>query len=533
MHANIAAMPVGLLLLVLLSCGSAEEVRQEKVYKLSADAPPVTHDEQDAMKQAATSEQMKGMKLGRREVAADGMSGRMFLQPEDGARFQWAPKFATSLRNLRKKVESEDLVLAYFFSSEEEELSASHEKGQRFETAAKELLEGEHELSLLMIDLKHEAALDRDILREYGVFKPHTYKLFINGRPSTYHGRIDAEGLVAYMNERAGPPSTKIESAAALDELLAHANGTTIVGIFGAGYEGASAKDKFITAASDMRDMSFRFVDMSSRVANGVELFGGGLDTSKPIFAVVPSSAWLAPGEETYRTSTDFRRIANFVGEHGWTKLSPFSDALVSRVAVMHPGRRGPGTRPVQLASILIDTSKHASHMRRVIEQCHQLIGALPAEVAAHFMFAIADRSGGRLDSWFDNRFERTTIFINGRPQFFTAAKFASEYADDFTLIISDTRTSKNWISNELAGVLPEVVQLDGLATFLSRVARGEERHLPQGDSAAAAAGLRQMKMDFGMDGGGFSAPEPTAARRPKGKKGKAKGVPTSDKAEL
>ena len=346
------------------------------------------------------------------------------------------------------------------------------------------------------------------------------------------------------MNERAGPPSTKIESATALDELLAQANGTTIVGIFGPGYEGASARDKFITAASDMRDMSFRFVDLSSRVANGVELFGGGesatpLDTSKPLFAVVRSSAWLAPGEETYRTSTDFRRIANFAGEHGWTKLSPFSDALVSRVAVMHPGRRGAGTPPVLLASILLDTSKHASQLQRVIEQCHQLIGALPAELAAHFMFAIADRSGGRLDSWFDNRFERTAIFINGRPQFFTAAKFASEYADDFTLIVSDTRTSKNWLSNQLAGQQPELVHLDGLATFLSRVARREEPHLPQGDSAAAAAGLRQMKMDFGMGGGG-GAPEPTAARRatgstkPKGAgKGKAKGVPRSDKAEL
>ena len=108
----------------------------------------------------------------------------MFLQPENGERFQWAPKFSVSLRNLRKKVESEDLVLAYFFSSEEEELSGSHENGQRFEVAAKELLEGEHELSLLMVDLKFEAPLDRDnILREYGVFKPHTYKLFINGQP--------------------------------------------------------------------------------------------------------------------------------------------------------------------------------------------------------------------------------------------------------------------------------------------------------------------------------------------------------------
>ena len=59
---------------------------------------------------------------------------------------------------------------------------------------------------------------------------------------------------------------------------------------------------------------------------------------------------------------------------------------------------------------------------------------------------------------------------------------------------------------------------------------RGSEPETPEG---LYATGLRQMKMDFGMDGGGFSAPEPTAARRPKGKKGKAKGVPTSDKAEL
>ena len=69
--------------------------------------------ELDAMSQVAGSEKMKGMKFGKREVAKDGMSGRIFLEPEGGPSppETWNPQFVVSPRALRSSAGSEDLVL--------------------------------------------------------------------------------------------------------------------------------------------------------------------------------------------------------------------------------------------------------------------------------------------------------------------------------------------------------------------------------------------------------------------------------------
>lgn len=145
---------------------------------------------------------------------------------------------------------------------------------------------------------------------------------------------------------------------------------------------------------------------------------------------------------------------------------------------------------------------------------------ALSPEAASKFYFAITERGDGdRLEPWIDERFERTTI--NG--QFYGQGdKFNQEWAKDFSLVVSEIRTKKNWASNEEGGVSPDKLQLINLKSFLERVASGKEKELAQGDAAAAAAGLKEMKMGFGPDGGGMSEiSDPADRLKKKGKKKK------------
>lgn len=121
----------------------------------------------------------------------------------------------------------------------------------------------------------------------------------------------------------------------------------------------------------------------------------------------------------------------------------------------------------------------------------------LSPEIASSYSFAITER-GGHLDPWLDQRFDRTTI----DGQFYGQGdKFNEEWAKDFTLVVSEVRTKKNWATNDEGGVPAEKLQLVNLKPFLERVASGEEKVLAQGDAAAAAAGLKEMRMGFGGEG--------------------------------
>ena len=133
---------------------------------------------------------------------------------------------------------------------------------------------------------------------------------------------------------------------------------------------------------------------------------------------------------------------------------------------------------------------------------------------------------GGRLDPWLDERFDRTTI--NG--QFYGQGdKFNEEWAKDFTVVISEVRTRKNWASNEEGGVSPDHLKLANLKPFFERVASGEEKELAQGDAAAAAAGLKEMKMGFGAGGEAMQEIVEPGAKKKKKKGKKAKAAPKDE----
>ena len=96
--------------------------------------------------------------------------------------------------------------------------------------------------------------------------------------------------------------------------------------------------------------------------------------------------------------------------------------------------------------------------------------------------------------NWTHNNFERTTI----QREFFSGDNFAEKYVKDFTVVVSEPRSAKNWATNVEAGTAPDRLQLERLAPLLTRIADGTEPELAQGDSAAAAAGLKEMSMGFG-----------------------------------
>jgi hypothetical protein len=151
--------------------------------------------------------------------------------------------------------------------------------------------------------------------------------------------------------------------------------------------------------------------------------------------------------------------------------------------------------------------------------QYHKLVDALPPSVFEMFTFAVTYRNPQRVDPWLSERFDRTTI----KREFFNGDNFAQKYAQDFTLVVSDPRRRTNWVDSAEGGVSPDRVQLSNYVPFLERIASGKEPPLAQDDAAAAAAGLKEMKMGFGADG--QSKTEVTGEKKKtKKKKRKAKG---------
>ena len=373
---------VALLLLADPAAAGKKKKAQPKPdeVEIPLDSPPVHSSEANALGQLAGHEKMKGMKIGKRTIAADGKSGQIMLEPEDGAeKERWTPTFRVTLNELRRRVETEDLVLALFMSSAEEHIGQSHTNGKAFDEAAHRINElDDYEVSLLLVDLEQEKdnADSQQLLREYGAKDPHTYKLFVNGKPTSLppHSRVDADGLVNLITERAGPPSTKIESAEALDALLGNASSTVVVGIFGPAYQGAASRELYSTAARELRETDrLRFVEVGTRVANLAKIFAADkdhpFDTGVSVYAVVRSLKWLGKSETRYFTSTDFRKIHAFVAENSFTKICRFSESLVTHAKRARPIPKGQKPMPRMLATLLFNSVKQPTKLRYIVKQ--------------------------------------------------------------------------------------------------------------------------------------------------------------------
>ena len=458
--------------------------------------------EMDALSQAMGSDKLQGKTLTGRKISKDGKSGMLQFGNPNGEREHWTPKFTVSERELRSKIGLEDFVLAYFFTTESDDhLQESHANGKKFEEAAQELLEGEDETTLVMVDLSKN---DRESLRELGVTKPHQYRIFINGKSKEYRGSTEAKGIVYYMNQRTGPPSTKIETSEALDELLGgNGTATMVVGVFGPAYEGNSARQIYTDAARDLRDAArLHFFEASTYVARGSKrLAKESFDTSESALVVHKPAKWIAKNEAPYALSTDFRSVHRFVREHSWPTVGPLSDEFVAH-AKEKLGKD-------YMAIVLVDTRKQAKFLRYVVKQLHKLLDA-DESIASKFSIAVANRRP--LDSFIAARFDRTTI----DRQFFQLDKFESEYVADFTLIVADLNdllppfdphgppdrpATRNWATNVLAKSTPDSLDVARWVPFLQGILSGEIAPLAQGDAAAGAAGLKEMKMGFGDNG--------------------------------
>ena len=154
--------------------------------------------------------------------------------------------------------------------------------------------------------------------------------------------------------------------------------------------------------------------------------------------------------------------------------------------------------------------------------QYHKLLDELPPDVSNAYTFAIAHRTEMVIDTWFADRFDRSTIsdpyVANGKPTFYNKDKFVGEFAKDFTMIVSNVENEDNWVANDAAGMTADTVKLTGLASFLTSALGGELPPIPQGDAAAPAAGLKEMKMGFGPGANG-EMEEVGAEKKPRRKK--------------
>ena len=484
-----------------------------KDYKSIPMESPMNKGELDALTQAAGSDRLEGMVVSDRKVAPDGKSGMLQFSNPNAQQERWSPSFSATPRDLAKTVENEDLVLAYFFSSHEDELSQSHTSGKEFEIAARELLESDDQVTLAMVDVhRHPEAFDGAEF-DFNLKKAHEVKLFKAGRPSDYEGPTSAKGIVAYMQSRAGPPYRKVESSAALDELVASAStlGTTVVvGVFSAGYEGSTSRSAFEKAAVELRDpMRLAFVEVGVRAANGAALFASDTpfnDVATNAYAIVRPAYYLGKAESRYTHSENFRKLYSTIQAHAFPTVYPLSPTFIA-----HSKKYGKRF----LATLLYPRKAMEKKHRYILKQLHKLIEAHPA-FNETYAFALAEAKP--LDPWLAERFDRTTI--NGK--FF--GNFEQDYPmRDFTLIVSELSSERNWLSTELAGSTPDALEPLHLVTFLSQIAAGDLPELPQKGAAAAAAGLKEMTMGFGPGGttGGFGDEPAKKKKKKKGKKGK------------
>ena len=85
-------------------------------------------------------------------------------------------------------------------------------------------------------------------------------------------------------------------------------------------------------------------------------------------------------------------------------------------------------------------------------------------------------------------------------------------------MIVSNVENEDNWVANDAAGMTADTVKLTGLASFLTSALGGELPPIPQGDAAAPAAGLKEMKMGFGPGANG-EMEEVGAEKKPRRKK--------------
>jgi len=248
-------------------------------------------------------------------------------------------------------------------------------------------------------------------------------------------------------------------------------------------------------------------VDVGMKTANQAACFADRVkdqpfDPAESAYVVVKPRKWVAKLETPYHVFTSFRDMFKTIPAHAYPRVAPYSQQLVQ-----HVQKRMSST----IALLMVSPAILEKRQRYIIKQIHKLLDANPSW-SSMFAYSIVDPK--RLPPDIVERFDRVTI----KGNFFDPKKLQDEYLDNFMLmVVSYSSSKKVYLSDDVAGVAPDSVDLSAYAPFLERVASGTEPALPIGEAAVKAAGLKEMKIGFDgntqIDGDG--------KRKKKGKKAK------------
>ncbi|XP_064376650.1 protein disulfide-isomerase A2 [Dromaius novaehollandiae] len=174
------------------------------------------------------------------------------LGEEDGVLVLHEHNFARALREHR-------LLLVEFYARWCRHCQAL---APQFAQAAATLRNESGELRLAKVDAPAQAALSR----EFGITAYPTLKLFRDGNrthPANYTGRLDAQGIVRWMQRRAGPSAELLQDTAAAAAFVT-AQDVAVVGFF---------KDLRGEAAQAFYELAGDLVDVAFGAAEAPELF--------------------------------------------------------------------------------------------------------------------------------------------------------------------------------------------------------------------------------------------------------------------
>ncbi|KAG9476067.1 hypothetical protein GDO78_002897 [Eleutherodactylus coqui] len=175
--------------------------------------------------------------------------------------------------NFDEVVETADIILVEFYAP-----WCGHCKklAPEYEKAAQELSKRTPAIPLAKVDATAEA----DLATRYNVTGYPTLKIFRKGKAYDYNGPREKHGIIDFMIEQAGPPSTLVQTVKQVQEHLRDGSDATVIGVFRDGQE--KLFQTYQDAANALRE-DFKFYHaFSSDIASFLKVQPGQLVVMHP-----------------------------------------------------------------------------------------------------------------------------------------------------------------------------------------------------------------------------------------------------------
>ncbi|XP_066441102.1 protein disulfide-isomerase A4 isoform X2 [Eleutherodactylus coqui] len=175
--------------------------------------------------------------------------------------------------NFDEVVETADIILVEFYAP-----WCGHCKklAPEYEKAAQELSKRTPAIPLAKVDATAEA----DLATRYNVTGYPTLKIFRKGKAYDYNGPREKHGIIDFMIEQAGPPSTLVQTVKQVQEHLRDGSDATVIGVFRDGQE--KLFQTYQNAANALRE-DFKFYHaFSSDIASFLKVQPGQLVVMHP-----------------------------------------------------------------------------------------------------------------------------------------------------------------------------------------------------------------------------------------------------------